>query len=346
MGAALRRTVAGIWERRGIMAWVLWPLSMVYGLLVAVRRFLYRAGFRATARVPVPVIVVGNVVAGGGGKTPLVMAIVCHLQRQGHQVGVVSRGYGRGGVDCREVLPDSAAADVGDEPLLVRQSTGAVVFVAPQRIDAARALLRRYPEVDRIVCDDGLQHLALQRDLEVCVFGDGGIGNGFLLPAGPLREPWPRPVDLLVADYRSPVEGASAVRRSLASHARRADGTQVSLDILRTAALEPGANFCAVAGIARPQSFFAMLRDAGMPLSNTLALRDHASFDGPQWADGTMQTILCTEKDAVKLWQYRPDAWAVPLQIELDNGFWAHFDATLQARAGAKLSSAHGYKTS
>ena len=345
MGAALRRTVAGIWERRGIPAWVLWPLSLLYGLLVALRQFLYRAGLRHAGQVPVPVIVVGNVVVGGGGKTPMVMAIVRHLQRQGHHVGVVSRGYGRRGAECLEVRPDSAAADVGDEPLLIRQSTGAAVFVARQRLDAARALLNKYPDVDMIVCDDGLQHLALQRDMDICVFGEGGVGNGFLLPAGPLREPWPRPADLLVADCRSPVKGASTVQRSLAGHARRADGTQVSLDALRIAALEPGADFWAVAGIARPQAFFAMLRGAGLSLSRTVALPDHALFDSPQWANGASQTLLCTEKDAVKLWRFRPDAWAVPLELELGSAFWDRFDEILQARSGAKLSSAHGYKT-
>lgn len=345
MGAALRRALEIIWERRGVPAWALWPLSALYGMLVTVRFQLYRRGFFKTGQVPVPVIVVGNVVAGGGGKTPMVQAIVRHLQGRGHCVGVVSRGYARRNADCREVLCDSAPADVGDEPLLIQRSTGAKVFVAPKRIDAARALLKQHPAVDVLVCDDGLQHLALQRDLEVCVFGEGGIGNGFLMPAGPLREHWPRPVDLVVTAWQSPLDGAWPVRRSLAGHARQADGTQVSLDGLRGVALATNTHLWAVAGIARPQAFFAMLRAAGLALARTVAMPDHASFDSPPWGDPAAQTLICTEKDAVKLWQVRPDAWAVPLHTELSEEFWAQFDNILQARTKAKLSSTHGYKT-
>ncbi len=345
MVAALRRAFEGSWARRTAWAWLLWPLSLLYGVLVATRRRLYQAGILRSGHVSVPVVVVGNVVAGGGGKTPMVLAIVRHLQARGIRVGVVSRGYGRRGTGCQEVLPHSIARDVGDEPLLISQAAGVAVFVAPRRADAARALLHRHPGIDLLVCDDGLQHLALQRDMEICVFGEAGIGNGFLLPAGPLREPWPRPVDLVVADRRSGVAGGWAVRRSLTGLACQADGTQLSLDTLRDIAATGTAGLWAVAGIARPQLFFSMLRDAGLPLTRTIALSDHAPFDDPVWRDPATPMLLCTEKDAVKLWHYRPDAWAVPLQLELDDAFWAQFDQILQACRDAKLSSAHGYKT-
>lgn len=342
MGAALRRTLEDIWERRSAMAWVLWPLSLLYAALVAARRHLYRTGICASVRVPIPVIVVGNVVAGGGGKTPLVLAIVRHLQGRGMRVGVVSRGYGRRGTGCQEVLPASTAEDVGDEPLLIRRLADVAVFVAPSRVDAARALLRQHPGVDLLVCDDGLQHLALQRDMEICVFGRSGIGNGFLMPAGPLREPWPRPVDMLVADHLAGVAGGWAMRRSFAGVARQADGTEIPLSALRDKA---ATGLWAVAGIARPGVFFSMLRDAGLPLTRTIALADHAPFDDPAWRDTATPMLVCTEKDAVKLWLHRPDAWAVPLQLDLGDDFWADFDRILQARGAAKLSSAHGYKT-
>ncbi|MES2424874.1 MAG: tetraacyldisaccharide 4'-kinase, partial [Pseudomonadota bacterium] len=196
MGAATPLQQA--WTRRGPLALALWPLSQLYRVLITLRRRLYQLGVFSSIRMPVPVVVVGNVVAGGSGKTPLVLALVRHLQQRGLQPVVVSRGHGRSDATCREVLEYSSAAETGDEPLLLRRATGAPVFVAPRRADAARAALARYPQTRVIVCDDGLQHLALQRDVEICVFGDASIGNGWLLPAGPLREPWPRHADLVV----------------------------------------------------------------------------------------------------------------------------------------------------
>jgi tetraacyldisaccharide 4'-kinase len=345
MGAAMQRALVESWKRRGPLARVLLPLALLYGLLVRARRWLYQIGALTTHRVRVPVVVVGNVVAGGGGKTPMVLAIVRHLQAQGYRPGVVSRGYGRAGRDCREVLSDSAPDGVGDEPLLIHRATGAPVFVAPRRIDAARALLLRHPSVDVLVCDDGLQHHALQRDMDICVFDQGGIGNGLLLPAGPLREPWPRPVDLVVAQGMALGDAAWPVHRALALRARQADGTEAALRQLPALAHPAGAGLWAVAGIARPDLFFAMLREAGLELTRTIALPDHALFDGPEWPASAPQTLLCTEKDAVKLWRTRPDAWAVPLELHLEGDFWAQFDKILQTRSEAKLSSAHGHTT-
>src|ERR1035437_2442519 len=190
--SAWQHGLADAWMRRGWLAYLLWPIACVFGALVALRRGLYQARMFKVWRLPVPVIVVGNVVVGGSGKTPVVIALVRHLQTSGRQVGVISRGYGRRTTDCREVRPDSSARDVGDEPVLIQHSIAAPVFVAARRYDAARALLAAYLDTQLIVCDDGLQHLSLYRDLEICVFDDRGIGNGLLLPAGPLRERWPR----------------------------------------------------------------------------------------------------------------------------------------------------------
>jgi len=338
-GTALQRVLVESWTHRGPLAWLLLPVALLHGALVAARKRLYRHHILRSERVPVPVIVVGNVVAGGGGKTPLVLAIVQHLQQCGHQVGVVSRGYGRHTSDCREVTDASTAQDAGDEPLLIRRSTGAQVFVAAHRIDAARALLQHFPDTDVLVCDDGLQHLQLHRDIDVCVFDARGTGNGWLLPAGPLREPWPRAVDLIVADGSAPHPGAWPVHRSLAGHARRADGSRIPLRDLCAVPV------WALAGIARPEAFFAMLRDAGLTLAGTTALPDHASFDEPGWCPPDTPTLICTEKDAMKLWAHRPDAWAVPLDLELPHGFWSSLDALLAARGLAKLSSCHGYTT-
>jgi tetraacyldisaccharide 4'-kinase len=283
--------------------------------------------------VGVPVIVVGNVVAGGAGKTPVVMALVDHLGARGLSPGVVSRGYGRTLSDCREVAADSVAAEVGDEPLLIARSCTVPVFVAPRRADAANALLAAYPATKVIVCDDGLQHLALQRDIEVCVFDERGVGNGWLLPAGPLREPWPRQVDLVLRRGAAGIEGFE-IQRRLAGFARRADGSRIDLAALRNRPL------VAVAGIAVPETFFAMLRGAGLQLAQALGLPDHHDFQADPSAGAG--ELVCTEKDAVKLWRLRPDAWAVPLEVEIEPGFWSALDRRLDA----KLSSGHGPETS
>ncbi|MBS0291810.1 MAG: tetraacyldisaccharide 4'-kinase, partial [Proteobacteria bacterium] len=251
MSAATRLRRA--WGRRGPLAVALWPLSLLYRALTALRRTLYRMGLMRRERLPVPVIVVGNVIVGGAGKTPVTVAVVRHLRAAGWRPGVISRGYGRTTNDCREVLPTASAADVGDEPLLIAREAGVPVFVARRRIDAGRALLAAHPATDIIVCDDGLQHLALARDVEICVFNDEGLGNGWLLPAGPLREPWPRAVDLVL--HAGPPPGGPApqfsLSRALAPYAVDASGRQVALAQLRGQALH------ALAAIARPQDFFA-----------------------------------------------------------------------------------------
>lgn len=346
MGAAARRILQRGWSRRGAIALVLRPLSILYGLLWRIRKALYRTGVWQVQRVNVPVIVIGNVVVGGAGKTPLVMALVQHLHSLGIKPGVLSRGYGRERHDCRAVEAGDLAQDVGDEPLLIRHATGAPVQVARRRIDAARALLARHPEVEVLVCDDGLQHLELHRDVEICVLDADGIGNGLLLPAGPLREPWPRPVDLTVQALEAGASGGFRVQRRLAGHALRADGSQISFEHLRHC----GATIHAVAAIARPEAFFSMLRAQGLDLQRTDALPDHADFTALDWAEAGSDVLLCTEKDAAKLWRQRPDALAVPLEVQLDPQFWRELDRLLVQRGGtalqAKLSSGHGHPPS
>jgi tetraacyldisaccharide 4'-kinase len=320
------------WVRRGPLACALWPLSRVYAALAALDRSLYAVGLRRRERLPVAVVVVGNVVAGGAGKTPVVLAVLEHLRERGIRAGVVSRGYGRRGNDVREVRPTDDPTDTGDEPLLLRRQGGVPLFVAPRRADAGRALLRAYPKTQVIVSDDGLQHHALVRDVEISVYDRRGIGNGWLLPAGPLREAWPRATDLVLRDAATPppVQG-DIVERSLAPYALRADGTRRPLAELA----EPPPH--AVAGIANPEAFFDMLRAAGLPLAGTHAFPDHHDFAGAlPLPAGT--TLVCTEKDAVKLWRSRPDAWAVPLQLRIPPSFWDAFDRLLDAR----LSSRHG----
>lgn len=332
------------WTRRGLLAWLLWPVSLLYRLLLATRRAAYHSGLLRCTRLPVPVVVVGNVMVGGAGKTPVVMALVAHWQQRGIRVGVISRGYGRSSQGCLEVTPELPTQAVGDEPALIQRRTGAPVVVAERRIEAAQALLAHHPDTQLIISDDGLQHLPLRRDLEIGVFDDRGVGNGWLLPAGPLREPWPRPLDLVLHTGRHPAFDGFQAQRRLADHAVRADGSRVALAELTSPGRPP---LLALAAIAQPEAFFAMLRERGLPLADALALPDHYDFNSNIDNQYVGYTLICTEKDAVKLWPRWPDALAVPLLPGLPAAFWTALDAQLDRLlpAAKPLSSPHGHTT-
>ena len=337
------------WHTRGLLACLLWPASWIYGLLVKARRHLYQTGFFRSEKLPVPVLVVGNVVAGGAGKTPLVMALVQHLQERGLKVGVLSRGYGRTGLACREVFSDTPVSESGDEPALIKRATGAPVFVASRRIEAAHALLRTYPAIQLVICDDGLQHYALQRDVEIVVFDDRGVGNGWLLPAGPLREPWPdrlqRDLDLVLHTGQTPAFKGFTASRRLSDHAVAADGKTTALGSLR------GHQIVAVAAIANPVAFFNMLKACGLTLSHAISLPDHYDFSDFQLAIEPEATLLCTEKDAVKLFRLPAmttvRVLAVPMQFSPEPAFMAAVDALLApllvADSNSQLPSRHGH---
>lgn len=328
--ATWQNTLRQAWQRRGLLACCLWPLAWLYGILLRLRQGLYQLHLRPTARINVPLVVVGNVVAGGVGKTPVVMALVAHWQAQGLHVGVISRGYGRRTRGCLEVTAHTHAQDVGDEPSLIQRRTQAPVFVAERRIDAARALLAAYPQTQLILSDDGLQHLALARDLEIAVFDDRGTGNGWLLPAGPLREPWPRAVDAVLHTGQHPAFAGFQAQRTLATYAVRADGSQITLADLAGATGQPATQpLLALAAIAQPEAFFAMLRTTGVAPAQQIAFPDHYIFNSELINKYKGYTLICTEKDAVKLWPLRPDALAVPLVCTLPEALLAQLDARL-----------------
>ncbi|MGA8787034.1 MAG: tetraacyldisaccharide 4'-kinase [Polaromonas sp.] len=341
----MKQLLLKAWLTRGWLAYLLWPVAQLHGLLVRLRQTLYRSGLLPSERFRVPVIVVGNIVVGGGGKTPLVMALVKHLQAQGLQVGVVSRGYARSGHESLEVRPETPIHESGDEPALIRRTTGAPVFVARQRTHALRDLLAAYPATAVVVCDDGLQHYALQRDIEIAVFDDRGAGNGWLLPAGPLREPWPerqqQGVDLVLHTGNKPAFEGFTSSRQLADHAVAADGSLVALAALQGPAL------VALAGIASPEAFFSMLRARGLTLKKTIALPDHHNFADVDLGAYAGQTVLCTEKDAVKLFALPGLAdlklLAVPLAFSPEPAFFAALDALL-APLLSQLPSRHGHQ--
>ena len=313
------------WRKRNAITYLLWPLEVTYKVAWRLRQGAIRLGWIAQYRVNATVIVVGNVVVGGGGKTPLTMALVQRLVKQGHQVGVVSRGYGRAHTSLQIVNAQSLATDVGDEPLMIFQKCNVPVVVGAQRVAAARHLLNQFTAVNVLVCDDGLQHIALQRDIEICVMDATGLGNGHLLPAGPLREPWPRQVDLLLHTHQKTLPEGFASRRELSSFALTSEGIQVPTADLKLKPVE------VVSGIAKPDAFLAMLKQDQFQIRHSTALPDHDDFK--TWKPSHPELpLLCTEKDAVKLWARFPQALAMPLMFEPESSFWEAFDQLFQSR--------------
>jgi tetraacyldisaccharide 4'-kinase len=330
--------VVRAWNTRGPLAVALLPLSWIFGGLAGLRRALWRAGVFKPQRLPCPVVVVGNRIAGGAGKTPTTIAVVSHLQRRGWQVGVVSRGHGRDGSAPVCIDARTPAAVAGDEPLLIARRCGVPVAVGRDRSAAGRLLLSRHPQVDLIVADDGLQHLALARDVEIVVFDERGAGNGWLLPAGPLREAIDAPSmarsQLVLYNAGSPsttLPGWLGTRRP-GGFVLLQDWWEGRPSAPRPAALFDGRGVLAAAGIAVPGRFFDALRAAGLRVEE-LALPDHHDFATLPWPADTPRVVL-TEKDAVKLAPDRPglaamEIWVAQLDFELEAGFLAALDAGL-----------------
>ena len=318
------RSLQRAWLRRGMLAWLLLPFALVPWTWLGVQRALYRLGALSSERLPVPVVVVGNLIVGGAGKTPTAMAVVSLLRQQGYTPGVISRGYGRRTDDVLDVQPDTPVQHSGDEPLLLRLRCGVPVVVGRDRVAAGQHLLALHPAVNIIVSDDGLQHLRLARDVQVLVFDERGAGNGWLLPAGPLREPMaakPPGGSVVVYNATSPSTPwpGACVHRSLAGVVLLRDwwggGQPASIHAL--IALQQ-ATVTAAAGMAQPERFFAMLRAAGLRLL-PLPLPDHHDFSTLPWPADTADVIV-TEKDAVKLdpaRMGRTRVWVAPLNFAL-----------------------------
>ena len=298
--------------------------------MAALRWRLYRSGLLKSTRLPVPVVVVGNIFIGGTGKTPLTIWLVQALQQAGFHPGVISRGHGSADRQARPVTPASSAQQVGDEPVLIALRSGCPVMVGRDRAEAGRALLLAHPQVDILVADDGLQHYALQRDVEIVLFDGRGTGNGWLLPAGPLRETPARKRDFTLVNApqvsaellaRVAWPGAPTIRMQLAGEcaerlSRR--GEQVVLSALAW----PGARIVAAAGIGHPERFFAMLKSRGLSFAE-LPLPDHHDFLDRPFAGLDADVILITEKDAVKCAQIEnlkddPRLWVVPVTARID----------------------------
>jgi tetraacyldisaccharide 4'-kinase len=343
---SLETTFTRAWQGRGPLACALYPLSLLFRALTALRRRLYRAGILRSSRLPVPVVVVGNIFIGGTGKTPLTIWLVQQLRAAGLTPGVVSRGFGAKDSAPRPVTALSTPAEVGDEPVLIATRAGCPVVVGRDRAAAGRALLAAHPEVDVILTDDGLQHYALQRDVEIVLFDGRGTGNGWTLPAGPLREGPGRLRDVTVVNtpdltpalaqrvgnggpvFQMTLLGDVAER--LADRRERVTLTELAARSVKVAA---------VAGIGNPARFFGMLANAGLRCTE-LALPDHHDFlDNPLRALDA-DVILMTEKDAVKCAQIEelsndPRLWVVPVTARIDAALAEHIVEKCRGRTFA-----------
>ena len=337
LDAALQR----LWYGPAWRTLPLWPLALLFRVAVALRTVAYRGGLLRTHSLTVPVIVVGNLTVGGTGKTPVAAWLVRALTQRGHRVGVVLRGYGgRHGGGSRIVELSDNPAEVGDEALLHVRRGAHVVVIDPDRVAAARRAIER--DADVVVCDDGLQHRRLARDYEIAVVdGTRGLGNRLPLPAGPLREPVTRleSVHALIVTHRD-VRAAAwrpAVRNPLIVDAHFSLGEAVNLVSGERRPLQTfvGARpLHAVAAIGHPEAFFRALRDAGLrPVEH--ALPDHASLDPRALPFAAGDTVLMTEKDAVKCRGFeQPGWWWVDLEVTIDRTDAATLLASIHERTG------------
>jgi tetraacyldisaccharide 4'-kinase len=306
------------WQHRGPLSWALMPFACVFGAIATLRRASFALGWKKRIHIGVPVVIVGNVTVGGTGKTPIVIALVEALRSAGFTPGVISRGYPAKLARPVAVTPTSPPDQTGDEPLLIARRTRAPVFVCAARTAAALALLAAHREVNVIISDDGLQHYRLARDVELVVFDQRLGGNGFLLPAGPLREPLSRARDatLINSPYHHTLP---AWPNTYAFTLAPGDAWHLADPSLRrTLSQFAHERVLAAAGIGSPERFFATLRAAGLS-PTTLALPDHYAFRDNPFIDTQADAILITEKDAVKLRAWR-DAriWVVPVAATLD----------------------------
>jgi tetraacyldisaccharide 4'-kinase len=301
------------WYRFSWLSALLAPFSLVFGAAAGARRLVYRAGWRRAARLPVPVVVVGNLVAGGTGKTPLVLWLAAALGARGFRPVIVSRGYRGANERSREVAPGGEPARFGDEPVLLAERSGVPVWIGRDRAAAARAALAAHPGRDVVICDDGLQHYPLARDFEIAVEDERGFGNGLLLPAGPLRESPSRQVDATVVNGAAARAGTFAMRLEPAGFRGVRDARlAVGADELR------GRRLHAVAGIGNPARFFATLESLGLAFTPH-AFPDHHPFAPGDLAFPDCDAVLMTEKDAVKCRSFpRDDLYALRVEARVD----------------------------
>lgn len=326
------------WYKKSPWLWLLWPISLLFIFLAKLRRRRYSSG---AATPDVPVVIVGNIAAGGTGKTPLLIALCNHLKNQGMQPGVISRGYGaKSNSFPIHITEDVTANQAGDEPVLIAEKTDCPVVVDPDRVQALTSLLDNHA-VDIVLSDDGLQHYRLPRRIEIAVVdGMRLFGNGLCYPAGPLREPISRlqEVDLVVVNGGD--ADADGSTHAVLQQAHRMQIRSAAMTNLVTGEKRPttgapfkmGSTIQAVAAIGNPERFFASLESLPYPLQR-FEFPDHFDFKKSDFEEGKFdpnQPIVMTEKDAVKCRSFASsNMWSVQIDVELPPAFLAAFDAAL-----------------
>ncbi len=295
---------------------VLRPFSWLFYILTAMRRLAYRLRLFKSLKLPVPVIIVGNINVGGTGKTPFVIWLVQQLRQNGWYPGIISRGYGGNVIHTHQVTKDSLPQQVGDEPVLLVQRTGLPLYVGRKRTRAARHLLRDYPECNLIISDDGLQHYALERDMEIVIIdGERIFGNGQLLPAGPLRETSARleEVDAVVFNSGAPAAGGYLMHL-VPDHLRKLRAPEERMELSELI----GKRVHAVAGIGNPHRFFSQLEQLGLVVE-AHPFPDHHAYSADDFQFAKDDIVLMTEKDAVKCTTFaRDNWWFMPITAEID----------------------------
>ena len=312
------------WYKKNILTYCLLPFAYLYQLIIGIRRFCYQKNIFTVTQLPVPVIVIGNITVGGTGKTPLVIYLANWLKQQGYTPGIISRGYGGKAKHYPlKVTAQTDPAEAGDEPVMIARQTQCPVYVAPDRVAAAKQLLADNP-CNFILSDDGLQHYALGRDIEIVVIdGARRLGNHYCLPAGPLREPSGRlnTVDLIVCNGQA--QANEYAMQLIAQDFCRVDNTPIK----QTTDYFKDKQIHAVAGIGNPTRFFDCLRQLGLQII-AHPFPDHYSFQASDFAFADNKIIIMTEKDAVKCQAFANDNyWYLPVKAELAQDFT---DACLQ----------------
>ncbi|WP_299805988.1 tetraacyldisaccharide 4'-kinase [uncultured Shewanella sp.] len=315
-----------LWYQGHPLRFALWPLSILFGAITWLRRQLFTLGIKKATKLPVPVIIVGNITVGGSGKTPTVIYLIELLRTHGFKPGVISRGYGVEIEGVRVVLPEDAPSSVGDEPAMIVSRTGVPMVVGAKRVDAANKLLTEF-DVDIIISDDGLQHYQLARDIELIILdGERRLGNGMLLPAGPLREAsWRlKSVDQVIVNGG---EAKSAEQQMQLEPTKWLPVSPVHKGSLPPSHSQP---LVAMAGIGNPQRFFDTLTEQGYQIELTQAFDDHSTYSDStlnELANGRL--LVMTEKDAVKCRDFAKDNW---WYLAVDAKLSASFDQQLLAK--------------
>jgi len=327
--------VEGSWRKANIITIILWPLSILYGALFTLRKLAYKVGILKSYRAPIPVIVVGNITVGGTGKTPLVIYLVEQLRAAGYNPGVISRGYG-GKADFYPFIVelDTLASHCGDEPALIKQRTGVALAVGPNRRSAIE-LLMADAKIDVIVSDDGLQHFALQRDVEICIVDETKIqANHCLLPAGPYRELRSRlsTVDLLVRHVADVTNSHQDHNMRLLPSKPQALNQWNNQSDDQQAEFDPSKGLHALAGIANPDRFFATCNALGWQFT-AHSFPDHHNFCAEDLEFGDQLPIIMTEKDAVKCQEFATqDHWCLPVDVKMNDSFINELKSLLSAK--------------